>query len=408
MALALGAAVWWLSPAQGPTALLMTAVLAAGPLYLISRSRSADKEFLLQIFIAALLARLGVGTLIYVSNGQGFFGGDAYQYDYFGNELLMVWRGWNLRTAAAVTGEVSGYGMLYIVAAIYAVVGRNMLAVQYFNAVLGACTVPLLYLCTLHIYGSARVARVAAFFVAFFPSLVLWSAQGLKDGPIVFLLVVTMLMTLRVGEKLRAGYALGLAASLLCLLTFRFYIFYMVAAAAGGALLIGMRKVSTRALAQQLAVLLGVGLMLTYFGVIRTAQEHFDTYGTLEKVQQTREYFAKSAKSGFGEDLDVSTAEGALTAIPLGMLYLLFAPFPWQLGSLRQTITLPEMVVWWASFPLLCLGVWFTLRHRLRQALPIIIFTAMLTLAYSIFQGNVGTAYRQRSQLLVFYFIFVA
>jgi hypothetical protein len=31
-----------------------------------------------------------------------------------------------------------------------------------------------------------------------------------------------------------------------------------------------------------------------------------------------------------------------------------------------------------------------------------------LTLAYSIFQGNVGTAYRQRSQILVFYFIFVA
>jgi hypothetical protein len=32
----------------------------------------------------------------------------------------------------------------------------------------------------------------------------------------------------------------------------------------------------------------------------------------------------------------------------------------------------------------------------------------MLTLAYSIFQGNVGTAYRQRSQILVFYFIFAA
>lgn len=32
----------------------------------------------------------------------------------------------------------------------------------------------------------------------------------------------------------------------------------------------------------------------------------------------------------------------------------------------------------------------------------------MLSIGYSIFQGNVGTAYRQRSQLLVFYFIFVA
>lgn len=39
---------------------------------------------------------------------------------------------------------------------------------------------------------------------------------------------------------------------------------------------------------------------------------------------------------------------------------------------------------------------------------PILIFTVMLSLAYSVFQGNVGTAYRQRAQLLVFYFIFVA
>jgi hypothetical protein len=48
------------------------------------------------------------------------------------------------------------------------------------------------------------------------------------------------------------------------------------------------------------------------------------------------------------------------------------------------------------------------LKHRMRQALPVLIFTMMLTLAYSVFQGNVGTAYRQRSQLLVFYFIFVS
>jgi hypothetical protein len=78
------------------------------------------------------------------------------------------------------------------------------------------------------------------------------------------------------------------------------------------------------------------------------------------------------------------------------------------LASLRQSITLPEMIAWWAAFPLLVLGVWFTLSYRLRQALPILLFTTMLTLAYSIFQGNVGTAYRQRSQILVFYFIFVA
>jgi hypothetical protein len=92
----------------------------------------------------------------------------------------------------------------------------------------------------------------------------------------------------------------------------------------------------------------------------------------------------------------------------MGVIYLLFAPFPWQLVSIRQSITLPEMIVWWSSIPFLILGLWYALRHKLRQVSGVLLFTTMLTLAYSLFQGNVGTAYRQRSQLLVFYFIFVA
>ena len=57
---------------------------------------------------------------------------------------------------------------------------------------------------------------------------------------------------------------------------------------------------------------------------------------------------------------------------------------------------------------MLVLGLWFSVRYRLRQISPILVFSVMLSLAYSVFQGNVGTAYRQRAQLLVFYFIFVA
>ncbi len=50
----------------------------------------------------------------------------------------------------------------------------------------------------------------------------------------------------------------------------------------------------------------------------------------------------------------------------------------------------------------------FTIKYKLREVAPILIFTTLLTLTYSILQGNVGTAYRQRAQLLVFYFVFVA
>ncbi len=199
-----------------------------------------------------------------------------------------------------------------------------------------------------------------------------------------------------------------LLLSMFAILSMRFYIFYMLATAVAGAFLMGMRPLTTQSLVRQVAIVVALGVGLTYLGVLRTAGAQFELFGNLEGVQRSRADLVRSANCGFGADVDVSTAAGALSAMPLGMSYLLFAPFPWQLASLRQSITLPEMILWWASFPLLVLGVWFTLSYRLRQALPILLFTTMLTLAYSIFQGNVGTAYRQRSQILVFYFIFVA
>jgi hypothetical protein len=249
---------------------------------------------------------------------------------------------------------------------------------------------------------------VAGIAVAFYPSLVLWSSQGLKDGPVVFFLALSILATLKLGQKFSSIYLAVLITSLFGVLAFRFYVFYMLLMAIGGAFVIGMRAVTAQSLVRQVLIVVVLGLSLTYLGVTRYAAVQFEQYGSLEQVQRSRQDAAVSAQSGFGKDVDVSTTSGALLTIPIGVVYLLFAPFPWQLGSLRQSLTMPEMVVWWAAFPLLILGVWFSIRYRLRQMSPILIFTSMLTIAYSVFQGNVGTAYRQRAQLLVFYFIFVA
>jgi len=141
---------------------------------------------------------------------------------------------------------------------------------------------------------------------------------------------------------------------------------------------------------------------------LRTAGENLEKWGSLESIQRSRTDMSRRGESGFGEELDVSTTEGAIAIIPIGFTYLMLAPFPWQLGSLRQSITIPEMIVWWCSIPLMISGLIYTIRNRLRNAIAILIFTLMLTIAYSIFQGNVGTAYRQRTQIQVFLFIFIA
>ena len=395
---------------EGGALAVLCGIVFAGVAGAIIRTVDVERSFLIRLFAVGVLARVVVGAIINGFKLQEFFGGDAFTYDIIGDALTRSWGGestYMLLIDELVNNGATGWGMFYLVGAIYSVVGRNMLAVQFFNAVVGAATAPVIFLCAHHIFGSLRVSRIAALFVAFYPSLILWSSQGLKDGPIVFLLALIMLATLKLGERLQTKYFIVLALSLAGLISLRFYIFYMATAAVVGAFLIGMRPLTSQSLARQLVVVVGIGLILTYFGVLRRASAQLEVIN-LQMVQNSRSDLATSAQSGFAKDIDVSTTSGALTAIPVGMVYLLFAPFPWQLANLRQSITLPEMLVWWGSFPLLVLGAWFTVKFRLRQALPILIFTSMLTIAYSIFQGNVGTAYRQRSQILVFYFIFVA
>lgn len=397
-------------PTYGAPAILLCLPLALLAGLAISQTGN-HARFLLRLFVGAFLIRVLVGTLIFVFNLQGFLGTDAFSYDFYGHIMVTMdetnsyYR--SLLNSFIGGGTGSGWGMIYLVAGVYKLVGRNMLATQLVNCVIGAATAPIIFMCAHHIFSNLRVARLAGLFVAFFPSLVLWSSQGLKDGPIVFLLALAMLATLKLGEKFDLKYLAILVGALFGILSLRFYIFYILLTAIIGAFVIGMRGFTASGFLRQFLILIAIGLAFTYLGISRYASVQVESLD-LQRVQRARSDLARSATSGFGKDVDVSTTSGALSAIPVGVVYLLFAPFPWQLASVRQSITLPEMLVWWASFPALVLGLWFGIKYRLREASPILIFMTMLTLAYSVFQGNVGTAYRQRSQLLVFYFIFVA
>lgn len=401
--------ILFIAPNEGPAALAVCAVITVPTIILLSRSE--ERTFLLRLFVAALIARLIIGAVIFSSNMQEFFGGDANTYDLFGRSLIQSWKGDAFHTSAYqgfISSGAGAWGMLYLVAGVYSVIGRNMLAIQFINASVGAATAAVIYFNAQHLFSNVRVSRLAALLTAFFPSLILWSSQGLKDGLIVMALALAIFATLRLMQKVTLPQMLVLTACLLTLLSLRFYIFYMMAAAVVGAFIIGMKASSSQAFVQRFVAIVAIGLALTWFGVLRYAGDQFNRYGNLQAVQRSRGDMARSADSGFAKDVDVGTTGGALTAIPVGFIYLMFAPFPWQLASLRQGLALPEMVIWWLSFPLLVLGFWYAIKHRLRDISPILLFTTMLTLAYSLFQGNVGTAYRQRSQLLVFYFIFVA
>jgi len=376
----------------------------------VLRKYSSDPDLITKIFFAGLALRFLFGLMVYANGWFSFFGGDAQTFDWRGALILDYWRGLVPSNSPELIRSMStdgpGWGMNYLVAGIYAVFGRNFLAAQTFAVVFGAATAPLVHICTEKVFQNQRVARFAAIGVAIFPAFVIWSGQLLKDGLIIFLLVLAMTMVLKLQEKFSYGAVLLLIACMFGILSIRFYIFYMVAVAVAGSFVIGVSN-TPASLIRRAIVLVVMGVGLTYLGVIQTASTNFERYGDLNRLQMSRQDQAVSADSGYADDVDVSTTRGALTAIPVGFVYLLFAPFPWDVRTFRQAITLPEVFVWWAMIPMLVWGIWYTIRHRLRTAFPILLFSGMLTLAYSIFQSNVGTAYRQRTQIQVFFFMFI-
>ena len=402
-------AMLFVAPADGSVALLVVLTLSI-IVVLIIRRYTDEKEYMTWLFLLALVVRLVFGVAVHYFNLRSFFGGDAVTYDIRGNLLVADWLGYgnpnDLEFQLATRTSGSGWGMNYFVGFIYFIIGRNILAAQSVCAVIGAATAPLIYFCAQKIYSNKNVSRFTAISIALFPSFIIWSGQLMKDGLIIFLLVLAITMVLQLQDRFSLIAIMALFAALGGILALRFYIFYMVGVAVVGSFLLGTAN-SASSIFRRSAVLVVLGLALTYFGVTRNATQDLSQYGNLQMIQSTRLDQSQTGASGFAEDVDVSTTEGALTAIPVGLIYLMFAPFPWQMSNLRQAITLPEVLVWWALIPVMVYGMWWTVRNKLRVAFPILIFTLMLTLAYSVYQGNVGTAYRQRTQIQVFLFMFI-
>jgi len=232
----------------------------------------------------------------------------------------------------------------------------------------------------------------------------LWTSQGLKEAPIILCLCLCAYFTLKLCRKFEISSLIVLLPVLFCLYSLRHYVFVITSIAIAGALLFSMKKFTSKRMIYGVILVALLSLAFVYFGADEVTQKSLDLQG----LQRSRDWAAKAGDSGFGGDVDISETRSALIYLPLGIIYVLFAPFPWMIRNMVQLATLPEMLIWWAAAPFLIKGYLIAIRQRLSEALPLCLFTMGLTLAYALFQTNAGTVHRQRSQLIVFFLIFIA
>jgi 4-amino-4-deoxy-L-arabinose transferase-like glycosyltransferase len=374
-------------------------------------ARQNASRFLTYLYFGTLASRLTICFMVYLTDTISFFAADVATYDSFGWNLAQYWAGsaqysfW-FRWRMAQTGF---NGMFYWVAALYTIFGHSQLLASTIQCIITSFAPILIYKICFRLYNSTTAARYASVLAAFLPSMALWSSFLLKDPLVIFLVSLSVLYTLKLQQEVKLRYIVPAASAMLLIFPIRGYVFYFVLLSVLGALLMSRfgKRASFVGYLTRLGGIALIAITMFSFGFARIANEQLNSR-VWDQIQISRADLARSAQSGFDADADVGTLSGALAFMPKGIAYLLFAPFPWQSGSLRMMLPLPETILWYCLFPFCIIGIIYTVRKHLRDALVIFLFVVQLTCFYGIFVGNVGTAYRQRTQVYVFYLIFTA
>lgn len=379
----------------------------------LTRNHSQTRVLQLKLFLWAYALRFAMSLAIYQFGLVSILGDDDAIGWYYGVSYYNAWaRSSFLDLPALLMGAFEGQhrGYYYMLGTLFYVTdspGRFPAAVL--NCFFGALTVVFVYRIARTLFSEWVAIRVG-WWTCFFPSLIIWSAQTVKEPAVILLETLALYACVRLklsGFSLR--YIMVCAFAIVLVIPFRFYAAYIVGAAVALTLLlpqIGRRMrfgsaIGVAALVIPLVVLSGV------FVKNEAVMTKFDVQ-TITKFRNDVSS-GEGGDSGVESDYDFGTTGGLVLGTAVGAAHLLLAPFPWQLmgGSVRKLGTTPELLVWWWLFFVgLVPGFWYALRHRFNDIQPLLFFTLGLGWLYSTMFGNVGLAFRQRGQLVPWLLIF--
>ena len=367
--------------------------------------REPDREaraWLAKIIMVALLLRLGALFAVHFGLGNPmFFALDQLNYAREGEMLSLYWQGLGPAPTLQSTRQ---FAYPYINGFFHYVLGEPTVGAAVLNVFAGTWTVILTFLIGREMLNE-RVGKVAAVLVAIYPSLILWSVLNIRDALTTTLVAFVVLVAIRAGRGARLRKLAILVGGVLALSTFRDYMGMVVLAgiAMGYAAAVRRGRVGTTLVAGTVVTLILV-LTAVRFGVfsVEVIEQPLAT------ASQLRAGLQQGAGSAFGAGFETQTVGGALRFLPLGLAFFLFAPFPWAITSTLQLVTLPEVLVWYGLMPFTVMGFRSVMGSRSRQSLVVISVLMVVLTTYALVEGNFGTAYRHRAQVMPLFFLFTA
>src|SRR5262249_19725893 len=152
-----------------------------------------------------------------------------------------------------------------------------------------------------------------------------------------FCLCLSLYLTFKLSERLHLGEAVVLGLALFSLYSLRHYVSFVVLVTVCGALLVGGKRFTPMRVLQGSIIVFALGFMFAYYGAGDVAEHEFH----FKKLQGGREWSARFSDSGYGGNVDITDTQQAISYLPLGVAFFLFAPFPWMIRNANHLLLLP-------------------------------------------------------------------
>jgi hypothetical protein len=377
-----------------------------------------DRQILTRLYWWSFAARVLAGLLawyltVYVKMP---FLEDGLFYDEWSVDIAKEWLAGDSSPALQYAREKKWpWPLMVFIASIYYLTGGERMTplVIILYSLLTAWTPVLTYRIGIQLGAPERGARLGAWLVVFSPAFAFWSGGLYKEGMILVALNLGIYHLLCLQERWSLLSIVLLVLSVLALYGLRFYLALIVVVIFLMGLLLGRFRSpdpdeTVRILLRQMALATVFVLGLVAAGFTDQAKEMLpgDLAEGLEDMTVRRKDLAESAESGFGAEVSIRTPAEAIQQLPFGWLYFMTAPWLWQFGSLRQSLTIPETLVWVLLTIPIVVGIREGLRRNMPGTFSLLVAIVAISCFYALWVSNIGTVYRLRIQVWILLAVF--
>jgi hypothetical protein len=366
----------------------------------VRASQAAGRAVLVPLAALALAMRFALAALTQALSpayGGGFLTGDDAGYFRLASHAADYLRGAPVDPSYGPPdwgGERYLFGAyVYLETALFLVFGANVKILLFLNGLMGVATALLVSRLAGRLFGG-RTAVTAATIVAFYPSVLLWSALNLKDALTVLTMVAAVygLTRMQLERQLRWGLLSLLLAE--ALTGMRGYVAAVVAGT------VPVVCATTAVAIRRRLAWIGVSGVITTAIIVQTVTA-IGASGpdeVLSLLEQTRRAMAVGARTAF---VDPSESFHVITPaeVPTAVGNVSLGPFPWSATRLADLAVIPQMLVWYLLLVCTVLTLWRE-RQRLRIFVPALTILLGLMAVFILAEGNSGTLLRHRDMLV--------